>query len=218
MNLLGRRFDTPNPRSGLFGPGDIAVTAPFQEFGVSNQTRIPGSDTPNGAILSIPLDGGEARVEAYGLHNPRGISFDEYGTPYVTNDGMELRGTRPVMNDPDALVRLSRGVWYGWPDYTTDLQPVSDSYFQPPLDMIIKSGYPDLSFVIDHDASGMRPPRASDVVDGRFRSLSGTSKFVFAPASGPLKRYSGDAIVTLSGTRGAFATSGVKLAGPTTTR
>jgi hypothetical protein len=209
--LLGQRFDTPNPRAGLFSAGDIAVTAPFQEFGVSNRSRIPRADVPNGCICSIPLDGGEPRVEAYGLHNPRGIAFDEYGTPYLTNDGMEMRGTRPVKNDPDALLRLSRGVWYGWPDYTTDGNPVNaaDGTYQPPLELLIKSGFDELSFLIDHERSKLRPPPADEVVAGVFPSLSGAAKFAFAPAAGPLRRFSGDAIVACDGNRAPFATSGV---------
>ena len=63
--LLGPRFDTPNPRAGL-GGADIAVTAPFQPFGVSNQTRIPKAEIPNGAICSIAINGGDFRVEGAG--------------------------------------------------------------------------------------------------------------------------------------------------------
>jgi glucose/arabinose dehydrogenase len=206
--LLGQRFDTPNPRAGLFSAGDIAVTAPFQEFSVSNRSRIPRADIPNGAIISIPLDGGETRVEAYGLHNPRGIAFDEYGTPYLTNDGMEMRGTRPVMDDRDSLLRLSRGVWYGWPDYTTDLHAVNEAEFQPPLELLIKSGFDELSFLIDHDRSKLHPPRPEDVVAGKLPSLSGAAKFAFAPSAGPLRRFSGDAIIACDGNRAPFATSG----------
>ena len=215
LYLLGRRFDTPNPQAGLFG-SDITVTAPFQPFGVSNQTQLFGNNPkPNGAIYSVGIDGGDLRIEAYGIHNPRGLAFNdnEYGRLYMTNDGMELRGTRPVKDDPDCLLRVSSGVWYGWPDYATNCQPVSNSIFQPGPEMMMKSGYPDLSFLIDHERSGLHAPDAKEMVAGVFPSLSGAAKFDFAPASGPFKDLRGSAIVPLDGDRSPFATSGLKLAG-----
>jgi len=216
LYLLGRRFDTPNPQAGLFG-SDITVTAPFQPFGVSNQTQLFGNNPkPNGAIYSVNTDGGDLRIEAYGIHNPRGLAFSEsgeYGRLYMTNDGMELRGTRPVKNDPDSLVRISSGVWYGCPDYSTDCRPVSDAAFQPGPEMMMKSGYPDLSFLIDHERSGLHAPDPKELVAGAFPSLSGAAKFAFAPASGPFKELRGSAIVALDGDRSPFATSGEKLVG-----
>ena len=215
LYLLGRRFDTPNPQAGLFG-SDIIVTAPFQPSGVSNQTQLFGNNPkPNGAIYSVGIDGGDLRIEAYGIHNPRGLAFNdnEYGRLYMTNDGMELRGTRPVKNDPDCLLRVSSGVWYGWPDYATNGQPVSNSTFQPGPEMMMKSGYPDLSFLIDHERSGLHAPDPKELVAGVFPSLSGAAKFDFAPASGPFKELRGSAIVPLDGDRSPFATSGLKLVG-----
>ena len=78
--LWGRRFDTPNPNaSPVFGIGDRAVSAPFQRFGRSNRTVIPGVvDGPqkgppkfNGGIFSVPAAGGEIKAEAFGIRYPR---------------------------------------------------------------------------------------------------------------------------------------------------
>lgn len=197
LYLLGRRFDTPNPRAGLFGGANIAVTGPFQPFGVSNQTRIRGSDRPNGAIYSIPIDGGDLRVEAYGIHNPRGLAINKYDRLYMTNDGMQLRGTRPIKDDPDSLVLASRGNWYGWPDYTTDLNPVSAEKYQPLIDLVIRSGYPDVSFLIDHATSSLRTPTPNEAVFGAFTPMSGAARLTFLPDDGPFKEYAGSAIVAL---------------------
>jgi hypothetical protein len=131
----------------------------------------------------------------------------------MTNDGMELRGTRPVKDDPDCLLRVSSGVWYGWPDYSADCQPVSNKTFQPGPEMMMKSGYPDLSFLIDHERSGLHAPDPKELVAGVFPSLSGAARFDFAPASGPFKELRGSAIVPLDGDRSPFATSGQKLLG-----
>lgn len=211
--LNGYRFDSINPRAGLFGGADIARTGPFQQFGESSLSRIAPTDKPGGAICSVPLNGGAMRVEAYGLHNPRGLAFNEYASLFMTNDGMQLRGTRPVWRDPDSLLKFGRDTWYGWPDYTTNFHPVSDASYQPPVGMLIKSGYSENSFLIDHDASNLHPP-SSVLLAGVFPTLSGAAKLVFAPSTGPLSKFQGSAIVALDGDRAPFATSGLKLLGP----
>ncbi len=216
LKLLGYRFDTPNPRAGLFGGDDISVTAPFQSFGTSNQTTIPkaANDKPTAAVYSVSPYGGNLKVEAHGIRLPRGLAFNEYGRLYVTNNGMELRGTRPVKDDPDALLWLVPETWYGWPDYSADLQPISESRFQPPVEMIIKTGYPDLSFLIDHQTSGLLRPDRNTLLQAVFPPLSGAAKMDFVPPSGPFKEFHGNVIITLSGDRAPFATSGHKLISP----
>jgi len=210
LHLLGLRFDSLNPRAGLGGGATKAVTSGFQPFDVSNQTIVRGGDKPNGAIYSVNVDGGDQKVEASGLHNPRGLSFNEYGRLYITNDGMEMRGTRPIKDDKDSLIRVGFGTNYLWPDFTTDLQPVTKDEYQPPTDLIIRTGYDRVSFLIDHERSGIRPPDPSAVA-GVFPSLSGAAKFDFVPASGPYKQFRSNAIVALDGDRAPFATSGQKL-------
>ena len=212
IKLTGPRFDAANPWAGLFA-GDLAVTGPFQAFGHSNQSRIRPTEKPNGAICSASVDGSDFRVEAYGFHNPRGLAFDEFHRLHLTNDGMQIRGTRPVANDPDSLIKLIQDSWNGWPDYTTDGHPVSDSLYEPPISLLIPSGYRELSQLIDQGASGLRLPIGGVPVYGIFPSLSGASKMVFVPASGPFKDMRGNALVALEGDQSPYVTSGVKLLG-----
>jgi len=217
--LLGRRFDTKNPAYGLFGGTEIAVTAPFQSFGISNQTRVLRSENgkPSSAVYSVSPTGGDLRVEAIGLRLPRGLVFNEFGNLFVTNNGMELRGTRPVKDDPDTLVRvlLSGGVpvWYGFPDYSTDGRPIARPEFQPPVEMILRYGYPDLAAVIDQERSGLDKVRADPqtVNRGVFDPLSGAARLDVVPASGEFKDFHGSVIVALFGDRAPFATSNQKL-------
>ena len=215
--LWGRRMDSVNPAALWLMP-DLAVTGPFQPFGLSNKTRIKGAtrDNPkcNSAILSIEVDGGELRVEAHGIRLPKGLAFTDIGTLYFTNQGMELRGTRPVKDDPDVLLRFLRGGWYGGPDYSTDLRPITDPRFQPPIDMIIRTGYPDLSFLINHGQSELRPVKAEDAVFGVLPSQSGAAGVAFTPNTGPFHEFGTSAIVALSGDRAPYSTSGQKLTGP----
>ncbi len=217
--LLGRRFDTKNPAYGLFGGTEISVTAPYQPFGKSNQTRVmkAANEKPSSAIYSVSPAGGDLRVEALGLRLPRGLVFNEFGNLFATNNGMELRGTRPVKDDPDALVRvlLSGGVpvWYGFPDYSTDGRPISNPEFQPPVEMITRFGYPDVAALIDHERSGLDKVRADpqSVNRGTFPPLSGAAKMDVVPASGEFKDYHGSVIVAQFGDRAPFATSNQKL-------
>jgi glucose/arabinose dehydrogenase len=213
LKLLGYRFDTPNPIAGLFGPGETAVTAPFQPFGTGNRLRIPKAAEPTGAIYSVNPMGGDLDVVAHGIRYPRGLAFNEYGRLYITDEGMQLRGTRPVKDDPDSLLWVLKGTWYGFPDFSADLRPITE-LSPPPEQMLIKTGYPELSNLIDHEASGLFRPDRSTLVRGVFRPLSGAAKLDFVRSSGPFAQFRGSAIVALSGDRAPFATSGHKLLGP----
>lgn len=224
--LNGYRFDSSNPFSGLFGPADKAVTAPFQPFDLSNRTNLNGGEMPNAAIYSCSPNGGDLHIEGHGIRYPRGIGFNS-STCFFTNEGMELRGTRPVKNDPDAMLTLEApGNWYGWPDYTTDLRSVNGEAFQPPAPLISRTGYFSVMPVINLELSqqlssqyrfALADPsqKADTLVKGRFAPLSGAAKFDFLPNSGPFSRRPGRrAIVALSGDRAPFATSGYPIVGP----
>jgi glucose/arabinose dehydrogenase len=221
LKLLGYRFDAKNPRSGLLGGDDIARTAPFLPFGVSDLSWVPKAPDgkPTAAIYSASVAGGDVRVEAHGIRLPRGLAVDEWGGGriYFTNNGMELRGTRPVKDDPDALLRLVPGqTWYGWPDFSADLQPIGQPRYQPPLELMRGSGYREIYNLIDHAASN--PPKGlqnpdmdrNALLQAVFPSLSGAAKMTFIPNTGPFKQMQGNLLVALSGDRAPFATSGAK--------
>jgi hypothetical protein len=216
--LRGYRFDSANPMGSIFGPADIAVTGPFQAFNQATQLRVPGapSGKPGGAICSVLPGGGAVQIEGFGIHNPRGIAFDQFGQPFFTNGGMELRGTRPIMNDPDALLKLTTGqTWYGWPDYTASLDRVSEKKFQPPTDLIEKTGYPEgVRELVDERDSGLAAPVNETLLAASFAWMSGAAKLQFAPTKWPLRAVAGNAVVALSGDHAPFSTSGRQLVGP----
>jgi glucose/arabinose dehydrogenase len=218
LRLRESRFDTPNPTGGLLGGDDIAVTAPFQPFGTSKKLRINKSptDKPTAALYSISPGGGDLRVEAHGLRDPRGLAFTEFGNLLITNDGMEMRGTRPVKDDPDTVLRIppGGGTWFGWPDFSADLVPITDKRFQPPPEMIVRTGYPEVSFLVDHQGSGLIPPDRSTLVRGVFPSLSGASKITFVGDQPGFAAARGNLIVALSGDRWPFATDGARIKAP----
>lgn len=214
IKLLGYKFDTSNPNAGLFGGDDNVSTAPFHPFGRSSELRIAKApnDKPTAAVYTISPTGGDLRVWAHGIRLPRGLAFDQYGGLFATNNGMELRGTRPVKDDPDALLKIIPSTWYGWPDFSTDLQKISDEKFQEP-DLIRHSGYPELSFLIDHATSGLTSPESfrATLLYGSFPALSGAAKLDFVPPTGPFRELEGSAIVTMSGDRSPLASGGQKL-------
>src|SRR5439155_11404020 len=108
------------------------------------------------------------------------------GTLYLTNNGMELRGTRPIADDPDSMLKVISGTWYGFPDYSADLQPITEARFQPrgdQLKLLVKSGYREISNLIDHNASnngeGLIRPVRSALLQATFPPLSGAVRFEF---------------------------------------
>ena len=214
LKLLGYRFTSRNPAGGWFGGDDIAVTAPFQPFGASRLLRITPAPTgkPSAAIYSVNAEGGDLRVEAHGIRNPRGLAFNEFGNLYVTNDGMELRGTRPVKDDPDVVLRvpLGSGVWFGWPDFSADLQPITLAKYQPPEAMLEKSGYPEVSFLIDHEASALLPPDRNTLLRATLAPQSGAARMALVPGrdEGAFGPYRGSLLVALQGDRAPFANDG----------
>lgn len=219
IKLLGLWYLTKNPRSGLFGGDDNVGTVPFQPFGYAKAIRVKGAGNgkPTAAIYSVSPSGGDLMVEATGLHYPRGLAFyvsqnNAAVQPYATNDGMELRGSRPVKDDPDSLLRIDRW-WYGWPDYSTDLRPISDKRFYPGAEIMNRTSYPELSALIDQAGSSLQDPSpyAQTLVRGVFESQSGAAKFAFVPYDVGFRDFEGRAIVALAGDRAPFATGGLKL-------
>ncbi|HEX4793049.1 MAG TPA: hypothetical protein VH370_04615 [Humisphaera sp.] len=229
ISLFGARFNSPNPAAGLFTGSTISVTAGFQPFGNAFALRVPGArdGKANGVIMSISPHGGMPKVEAHGLHHPRGIGFDQSGfVPYFTDMGMEPRGTRPINRDPDALYKWSGGnPWYGWPDFSRDFNLITDDdtgrQYQPPSDMVAPSGYPQIAPMINLKASELRDPQTLQLqrtlLAAVFPWMAGAAKFQFIPEDSPFNQFPGfsnTVVVALSGDRLPFATGGRPLVGP----
>jgi glucose/arabinose dehydrogenase len=97
---------------------DKAYTGPFLSFNTQAKSEFTTSSAKcNGSILSANPDGSGLSVYAFGLHNPKGVSFDSKGNLYVLDSAMQDRGVRPVKDGKDALYKVSKGNWYGLPDF-----------------------------------------------------------------------------------------------------
>ncbi len=104
-------------------PNDKAVTGPYSAFNtpVTQDQVIKGAVPCTGAVMRIPLGGGDLEVVAWGFRNPYGMALAPNNEMYITNNSYDVRGSRPVWGTGDLLYKLEEGAWYGWPDYNGKL-------------------------------------------------------------------------------------------------
>ncbi len=127
-------YRTPNPLSE--DPDDEAVTGPFLPFGqaaVTGQTaagRLPCS----GSVMRFRYPDGPLELVAWGFRNPFGLAFAADGTLFITDNGYDVRGSRPIWGAGDYLwaVDVRRApVWFGWPDFAGGVAVNSSAYSAP---------------------------------------------------------------------------------------
>ncbi len=130
ITLRGVNFISNNPFSS---EGANTTTGAFKPYGKASVQGevIQGQDKCSGSILRFNPDGTDLEVVAWGLRNPYGLQFDRSGALWTTYHGADVRGSRNIYNDPDYLVKVKEGAWYGWPDYFGGL-PVTASRFDDP--------------------------------------------------------------------------------------
>lgn len=110
-----------------------AVTGAFVPFGTRTTAGqvIQGAVKCSGGILRVRPDGSDLQLVAWGFRNPFGLSFSPDGACYVTENGYDERGSRPIWGAPDVLWKLQPGLWYGWPDFAAG-EPLNTQHFDPP--------------------------------------------------------------------------------------
>jgi glucose/arabinose dehydrogenase len=99
--------------------------------------------------MRIPPGGGQPQLVAWGFRNPFGLAFSPTGKLYVTDNGYDDRGSRPVWGVPDVLWEVRRGAWYGWPDFSAG-EPLTKEDFKPP-------GKPQPTFLLEHKKTPPAP-------------------------------------------------------------
>ena len=138
ITLTGQNFVTKNPLTAE--PNDNATTGAFVPFNsTANEGRvIKGQVKCNGCVLSANLDGTDLRLIGWGFRNPTGLAFNEEGRLFAASHGADERGSRPIVNDWDKFyeVKLNGTLFYGWPDFFGNAQPVTDPNFQWHVDTI----------------------------------------------------------------------------------
>jgi glucose/arabinose dehydrogenase len=133
VKLIGRAFPTLN----VFSPkgkmkAEQVKTSAFHPFGKTAEAgeMVKGETKASGTILRVNPDGTGLKVYAWGFRNPFGVLWGPDGKLYVTENGFDVRGSRPVANDKEDLYEVKEGAWYGWPDYASGV-PVTDERFKP---------------------------------------------------------------------------------------
>jgi glucose/arabinose dehydrogenase len=174
-----------------------AVTGPFQAHGTSGAERVEGEALCSGAVYRLAPGASEPEVIAWGFRNPVAVAVDGDGQLYVGMHGADIRSTRPVLDDPDSILRVEEGAWYGWPDFSAALVPFTDARYQAPA-QYRAPGHDGLSFLIDHAASGLEAPDRSWLVAATepHAALGGMT---FVPDSGPFARWAGDLLISEMG-------------------
>ena len=127
VKLVGRNYKARNVLGDI---RDIVETGAYMPFGIpSNPGQvIRGNVKCNGAILRCDLDGSNLEVVAWGLRNPYGLAFRKDGQLFATEHGMDERGARYVVDDPDDFYEIKKDEWYGWPDFASGIR-MDDPYW-----------------------------------------------------------------------------------------
>ncbi|MDP8924488.1 MAG: PQQ-dependent sugar dehydrogenase, partial [Chloroflexota bacterium] len=130
LTLAGVNYTTGNPLTP--DAVDTATTGAYLSFGTPSTPGqvVRGQVRCSGAVLRTNLDGSGLEVFADGFRNNYGLAFHPDGRLFVTEQGPDGRGSRPVAG-PDNLYEVVQGGWYGWPDFYGGV-PVTDPSRVPP--------------------------------------------------------------------------------------
>ncbi|WP_347157216.1 PQQ-dependent sugar dehydrogenase [Pontibacter chitinilyticus] len=117
ISLTGRNYTSHLPPQRT---GEVQTTGPYLPYGVpaTEGQTVQGSLPWTGAVLRLSPEGGPLELVAWGLRNPFGLAFSPAGQLYVSDNGYDDRGSRPVWGAGDYLWAVQPGAWYGWPDYS----------------------------------------------------------------------------------------------------
>jgi glucose/arabinose dehydrogenase len=157
IELSGVGYQTATPFA--LDPTATKITEPFLAFGSGT---VPAATVVQAATPSSPGNGiiiagagavysfdphasnpvSTLRLEGWGFRNDYGVGVDPSNPSllFVSNNGADDRGSRPIENDWDDMfiIHLGQGVqFFGWPDYfhdpvTRQPLPVTDPFFCPP--------------------------------------------------------------------------------------
>ncbi len=189
--LVGINYRTPDFRTA--DPSDLVETGAYMPFGTPSTPgqRITGSKKCGGSVLVFDPNNAEATVRPFasGLRNTIGLAFNTNGQLYGAVNGYDIRGSRSVNDEFDAVYRIQEGAWYGWPDFSARFEPAIHRKFDVPDALQAPkflNGQPlptdRLHFVINHQASNLQTPDRS-VIHGLHPINSSPSGIDFAPST-----------------------------------
>jgi glucose/arabinose dehydrogenase len=115
ITLAGFEAETVDPRDA---DGPRVRTGAFAPFGsVAPHRQIAGRVPCTASVMRCNPDGSQLELVAWGLRNAYGMGFLPDGRLLATDQGADVRGSRPIAHCPDFLYEVRSGPWYGWPDF-----------------------------------------------------------------------------------------------------
>lgn len=131
IELTGVNFDSEHALDKSAGK---VATGAYLPYGVASKTAqtIKGRIPCTGAIMRMSLDGKGLELVAWGFRNPFGPRFSQGGNLFVTDNGYDQRGSRPIWGAADILWQVQPGKWYGFPDFSGDSPMSDDVEFKAP--------------------------------------------------------------------------------------
>ena len=101
--LSGQNYSSPNVLTD--DPNDETITGAYVSFGTPTAAGqvIKGQVPCTGSIMRIPLAGGKPEVVAWGFRNPFGLAVSSDNKLFITENGFDDRGSRPVWGTGDVL-------------------------------------------------------------------------------------------------------------------
>lgn len=193
--LTGQSFTDSNELTEA--ADDQATTGAFQPYGTSGKSRIPASKLCTGALYRLKAGAREPEVMAWGFRNPVAVALAADGSVIVGMQGADIRGTRPILDDPDAIYRFQQGAWYGWPDYSADLTPMASQKHQPPA-RYLSPGHTATEPVIDLAASRLSAPSRSLLI-GTLKPHAALCGAAVVPGKGPFAAWRGQLLISEMG-------------------
>jgi glucose/arabinose dehydrogenase len=97
---------------------DDKISGAFQPHGSAGATQITGKVPCTGALYRVRRGTTTPELVAWGFRNPVALALDANGALFIGMHGADMRGTRPIKDDPDAIYRFKENAWYGWPDFS----------------------------------------------------------------------------------------------------
>ena len=131
VRLIGENYRSADI---IKGNGEVSTGA-FVPFGTVTKPGeiIKGKIPCNGAVLKLAASGGPPELVAWGFRNPFGLAFTPDGRLFVSDNGYDQRGSRPVFGAGDTLWEVRKGAWYGWPDFSSGWRLDEGTQFKPML-------------------------------------------------------------------------------------
>jgi glucose/arabinose dehydrogenase len=148
--LNGQNYETSNLL--IDGQKETVLTGAFSPYGIPNlpyETR-KRITRASGGILRADLDGSKLELIAWGLRSIAYVKFDNNFRLFASNNGYDVRGSRPIANALEELHIIIPGTWYGWPDYSGG-EPLTLPKFTP------EGGAPTEFLLTNHPSIPPRP-------------------------------------------------------------